>query len=123
MMRTMTYGRILAACAAAVFAGAAVVGIAGCGQGDLAATGDPTGGTPLRAVANPGNAALYKADGSFDPAAAKEAYFAMMAAFDYPVPAVLKGEQFWVCDFVQRDFEKQEGIRESKAIEAHSRLK
>jgi D-lyxose ketol-isomerase len=26
-----------------------------------------------------------------------------MRAFNYPIPAVLKTDQFWVCDFLQRD--------------------
>ena len=61
---------------------------------------------PLTAVKNPGNEAFYAEDGAFDGKAAKQAYFDMMQAFAYPVPAVLKTENFWVADFLQRDFEK-----------------
>jgi D-lyxose ketol-isomerase len=56
-------------------------------------------------VKNPGNAAFYQGDGAFDQTSAKQAYYAMMKAFGYPVQDVLKTDAFWVCDFVQRDFE------------------
>ena len=56
-------------------------------------------------VINPGNAAFYKADGAFDAPNAKEAYYAMMQAHNYPIPEILKTDTFWVSDFVQRDFE------------------
>jgi D-lyxose ketol-isomerase len=56
-------------------------------------------------VENPGNAAFYQADGSFDQPAAKQAYYAMMKALGSPIQDVLKTDAFWVCDFVQRDFE------------------
>lgn len=64
------------------------------------------GSKPMQAVVNPGNKAFYKADGSFDADAAKKAYYDMMNAYNYPIPAVLKGKDFWVCDFVDRNFEK-----------------
>ena len=76
------------------------------GSGLSLAADDRDGSTPLKAVKKLGSKAFYKADGAFDPAAAKEAYFDMMRAFGYPIPAVLKTDQFWVCDFVQRDFGK-----------------
>lgn len=47
-----------------------------------------------------------KADGSFCPDSAKKAYYEMMKAFNYPISDVLKSDQFWVCDFVQRDYSK-----------------
>ena len=53
---------------------------------------------------NPGTAKFYLADGAFCQQSAKDAYFAMMKAFDYPIPDVLMTEEFWVCDFLQRDF-------------------
>ncbi|MBT3377962.1 MAG: hypothetical protein HN742_01370 [Lentisphaerae bacterium] len=46
------------------------------------------------------NEAFYQ-DGVFQADAAKDAYFAMMARFNYPIPAVLKTDEFWVCDFLQ----------------------
>ena len=49
------------------------------------------------------NEQFYKKDGAFDAAAVKKAYFAMMEAFNYPIPPVLKTDEFWVCDFLQRD--------------------
>ncbi|MBN1417236.1 MAG: hypothetical protein JXP34_00580 [Planctomycetes bacterium] len=52
------------------------------------------------------SASYYKADGSFDPEAAKAAYFAMMEAFGYPIADILRTDAFWVCDFLQRDYAK-----------------
>lgn len=48
----------------------------------------------------------YKADGSFDADAAKQAYFDMFKALGFPVPDSLRTDEFWVCDFLQGDFEK-----------------
>ena len=50
------------------------------------------------------NKAFYKADGTFDPKAAKKAYLDMMKAFGYPIYDVLKTDELWVCDFLQRDY-------------------
>ncbi|MBN1818824.1 MAG: hypothetical protein JW828_15790 [Sedimentisphaerales bacterium] len=55
---------------------------------------------------NPGNAAFYAGNGAFAQQSAKDAYFAMMESFAYPIPDVLKTDEFWVCDFLQKDFEK-----------------
>jgi len=55
---------------------------------------------------NPGNAAFYGPDRAFDARAAKQAYYEMMRAFGYPISDVLKTDELWVCDFLQRDFEK-----------------
>ncbi|HUS90426.1 MAG TPA: hypothetical protein VM695_01205 [Phycisphaerae bacterium] len=62
-----------------------------------------TGAKPMPTFKNKD---FYKADGSFDAEAAKNAYYAMMRAFNYPISDVLKTEEFWVCDFLQRDYEK-----------------
>ncbi len=70
--------------------------LTGCGE-DMSAGG--------KAV-NPGNKSFYKKDGSFFPESAKEACFAMMKAHGYPISDVLKTDEFWVCDFLQGDFEK-----------------
>jgi len=59
-----------------------------------------------RKVVNPGNAAFYAKNGAFDEKPSKAAYYAMMKAFGYPISDVLKTDELWVCDFVQRDFEK-----------------
>jgi hypothetical protein len=67
---------------------------------------DNNGSTPSRQVVNPGNTAFYKADGSFDADAVKKAYYDMMRAYNYPIPAVLKTDKFWVCDFLSRDMAK-----------------
>ena len=61
------------------------------------------GSTPLEAVKKMDTKAFYKADGSLDVEATKKAYYDMMAAFGYPIPERLKTEDFWVCDFLQRD--------------------
>jgi len=45
---------------------------------------------------------LYK-EGALDAVALKQAYFDMMEQFNYPVPDVLKTDNFWVCDFNQGD--------------------
>ncbi len=55
---------------------------------------------------NPGNAAFYTKDGAFDSESSKEVYFSMMKAFGYPISDVLRTDELWLCDFVQRDFEK-----------------
>lgn len=47
---------------------------------------------------------VFYQDGAFQADKAKEAYFAMMRRFNYPIPAVLAGDQFWVCDFLQPEF-------------------
>jgi len=64
------------------------------------------GSKPLKEVVNPGNKAFYKADGSFDAAAVKKAYFAMLEAYNAPIHPQLKTDEFWVCDFLSRDHEK-----------------
>ena len=50
--------------------------------------------------------AFYKADGAFNPEVAKKAYLDMLKAFHCPIYDVLKTDQFWTCDFQQRDFAK-----------------
>lgn len=64
------------------------------------------GSTPFKPVVNPGNVMLYHLDGSFDAEATKRAYRDMMVSFGYPVSAKLKSDEFWVCDFLQRDMAK-----------------
>ena len=50
---------------------------------------------------------LKKADfydnGKAELAAIKQAYFDMFERFNYPVPDILKTDEFWVCDFNQGD--------------------
>ncbi len=58
------------------------------------------GSTPIKKLANK---VFYRADGALDAKATKKAYFDMMMAFGYPIPEVLKTDEFWVCDFLQRD--------------------
>lgn len=45
------------------------------------------------------NEHFYKADGSFDEAKAKEAFYEMFEAFGYPIVPRLRTEEFWVVDF------------------------
>ena len=80
---------------ASVVAAASAVGVSGCTEAQ-------SGTCPM--AAKTCNTSFYKADGSFDPKAAKEAYFKMFNALGYPIPDTLKTDQFWVCDFVQGDF-------------------
>ena len=47
----------------------------------------------------PLNKDFYQADGTFDAEAAKQAYYDMFEYHGYPIPAVLKGEEFWTIDF------------------------
>lgn len=49
------------------------------------------------------NADFYR-NGAFDAVAAKEAYYAMMRRFGYPIVERLKGEEFWAIDFGLGDF-------------------
>lgn len=98
---------------------AGLVLFAGCGEGAKPEAAKTTGGgknevikdigdgsKPLQTVTNPGNRAFYKADGAFDADVAKKAYYDMMAAYNAPIPAILKGNDFWVSDFVDHNFEK-----------------
>ena len=52
------------------------------------------------------NADFYDAAKAFQADKAKQAYFEVMKSFNYPIVDVLKTKEFWVCDFLQRDFEK-----------------
>ena len=61
--------------------------------------------TGVAAAAAASSAQFYK-DGAFDPEAAKAAYFKVMEKFGYPIPDVLRTDEFWVCDFLQADFSK-----------------
>jgi len=96
---TTSNRRLFTACAAMLCLSVAMLAIGGCAQNQM-----KCGCKPLTPVTNPGNAAVYKADGAFDAAAAKDAYFAMMKAFGYPIPEFLRTDNFWVADFLQRDF-------------------
>jgi len=75
-------------------AGAAVIASTGCSN------------LSARTFKNPGNPAFYGADRAFNAKAATEAYHAMMRSFGYPISDVLKTDELWACDFLQRDFEK-----------------
>lgn len=54
-------------------------------------------------IAMPKNEDFYK-DGKFQADKAKDAYFAMMKRFNYPIPARLKTDEFWAIDFGLNDF-------------------
>jgi D-lyxose ketol-isomerase len=64
------------------------------------------GSKPLKAFTSPGNKGFYGKDGAFSQDGAKTAYYDMMRSFGYPIQKRIKGDEFWVCDFVQRDYEK-----------------
>jgi D-lyxose ketol-isomerase len=63
------------------------------------ALGEQAGGTlkPLR------NSDFY-VDGVFSKERAFNAYYDMMRRFNYPIPPVLRSEEFWTSDFAQNDF-------------------
>lgn len=71
----------------AAAAGAPFVGVAGAAEEKGAGT------MALR------NEDFYKADGSFDVEAAKQAYYDMMKRFNYPIVDRLKTDEFWTLDF------------------------
>ena len=79
--------------------------VGGCGPTESNAE-DYTGLKPFSPITKLENSAFYKKDGSFDQAAAKKAYYDMMKAYHYPIPAYLKTEEFWTADFKQGDFAK-----------------
>jgi hypothetical protein len=78
-----------------VVAGAAASTVSGAAQ--AAAAGESTLG-PFK------NEDFYGADGAFDAAAAKEAYYAMMRHYAYPIPDRLRTEEFWTLDFALGKF-------------------
>lgn len=81
------------------FFGLSLVGGCGAGEGN-------TGLKPFSPVPRLDNSAFYKKDGSFDQTVAKKAYYDMMKAYHYPIPAYLKTKEFWTADFKQGDFAK-----------------
>jgi|GEM_PF-272815 len=103
-MMTNPNRRLFTACAVMLCASFAFLTVAGCAPQTVGCKCG-CGCNPLTPVKNPGNAAFYKTDGALDVGAAKEAYYAMMKAFGYPIPKFLKTDNFWVADFLQRDFE------------------
>jgi D-lyxose ketol-isomerase len=50
------------------------------------------------------NSRFYKADGSFNETAAKEAYAEMLKFHNYSLPGVVNDERFWIMDFGLGDF-------------------
>jgi len=62
-----------------------------------------TGGRGRKSVKQ-SNKGFYKADGTFDDGKAKQAYYAMMKRFGYPVYDKLKTDDFWAIDFGLKDF-------------------
>jgi hypothetical protein len=46
----------------------------------------------------------FYAGGKFQADKAKSAYYELMNKFNYPIPPVLKTDQFWVCDFLEGKF-------------------
>jgi hypothetical protein len=77
----------------------AAIWLSGC-----AAPKSYTGLTPLTPFPRLASPSFYKPDGSFDQTVAKQAYYDMMQAYHYPIPALLKSDAFWVADFMQSDF-------------------
>jgi D-lyxose ketol-isomerase len=61
--------------------------------------------TGAAAAAGAANSGFYQ-EKAFDAQAAKKACFQMMERFGYPISDILRGDDFWVCDFLQGDFAK-----------------
>jgi D-lyxose ketol-isomerase len=59
---------------------------------------------PKLAVPTPRNEDFYTAEGKFDAAKAKEAYYKLMEAHRFPIMPVLKTDAFWVLDFALGKF-------------------
>ncbi|MFA7173382.1 MAG: hypothetical protein WC340_08205 [Kiritimatiellia bacterium] len=84
-------------------------------------------GAKAAAACNLKRGDMYK-EGKLDVPAVKRAYFDMLKKFNYPVPDILKTDEFWVADFVQGDVLK-EGmggifwINESGTYAAHGAKK
>ena len=80
--------------------------LTGCDSGDQNANAQnektKQGGNTVKLT----NADFYDPAGAFQAAKANQAFYNLMEAFGYPIVAALKTDQFWVCDFLQRDFEK-----------------
>jgi len=55
-------------------------------------------------IVKPSNKTFYNADGTFNAAKAKQAYYDMMKRFGYPVYDKLKSDDFWAIDFGLGDF-------------------
>jgi len=72
--------------------------LAGAVSGSLLAAGkaEAEGETEVKTYPNEH---FYTGDGTFDVAAAKEAYYEMFNAYQYPIVPRLKGEEFWAVDF------------------------
>lgn len=119
-MTTLPTRHLFTACSAGLCSGALLLAAASGVQAQGAAEND--GSQPKQAVAKPDNKLLYGADGGLNEAAVKQAYFQMMRAFDYPVSSLLKTDQFWVCDFLQRDI-KSVGMGGIFWINAHNSYK
>ena len=47
------------------------------------------------------NEEFYNVDGSLNEAFYRQAYYELMRAHNYPIPKMLQGDDFWVCDFLQ----------------------
>ncbi len=73
--------------------------------GTAVALGIGTKASAATAGCCPGAGEMYK-DGKMDFAAVKAAYFEMFERFKYPVPEILRTDEFWVADFVQGDILK-----------------
>ncbi|MBM4030504.1 MAG: hypothetical protein FJ291_01815 [Planctomycetes bacterium] len=79
-----------------VLVGAAVPIIgSGCGEDKSPVLAPP----PKRVAKEFKNEDFYGADGKFDAAKAKEAYYYLMNCHSFPIMPVLKTDAFWVLDF------------------------
>ncbi|MFP4055237.1 MAG: hypothetical protein ACLF0G_00030 [Candidatus Brocadiia bacterium] len=61
-------------------------------------------GLPMGGMKHYQNHCFYQADGTFDAAKAKDAYYELMDHHDFPIMPVLKTDEFWALDFALGKF-------------------
>jgi len=68
-------------------------------RADTAQAAEAACSSAKRALKKPVNKDFYTADGKFDVAAAKRAFYDMMTFYHYPICDRLRGEDLWTLDF------------------------
>ena len=81
---------------------AALLGLSGAEESKR--TRKARGERRTRTLTTHANEEFYTADGAFDAAAAKKAYYEMMRHYHYPIPERLRTEEFWTLDFAMGKF-------------------
>lgn len=76
-----------------------MAGMAAAAAAGLTRKGIVMASAEKREITRHPNEYFYKADGTFDEAKAKEAYYKMFEEFGYPIVPRLRSADFWVVDF------------------------